>query len=116
MRFLSAAAMVVLVAGCTSTAERQARNAQFVGRPATELAKVMGPPARIQEAGTTEFLTYQDWHKQTVPGNPFCFGPGPFCGGGGFPPPRMAPLVCNSTFAVSGGVVRGYNVGGDGCG
>jgi hypothetical protein len=115
MRFVWLAAMAVLMAGCTSTEERQARDAQFVGKPEAELATVLGAPVQARQAGGMEFLTYQDHHKETVPGNPFCFGPAPFCGGAGFPPPRPATLVCNSTFMVSDGVVRGYSVSGDGC-
>ena len=44
MRFVWPAAMAVVVAGCTSTAERQARDAQFVGKPEAEFARAFGAP------------------------------------------------------------------------
>jgi hypothetical protein len=119
MRFVRLAPIGLLVAGCTSTVVRQERDAQFVGKPEAELARVtrvVGTPVQAREAGGMPCLTYQDWQKETMPENPFCFAPAPSCGGAGFPPPSLATLVCNSTFMVSDGVVRGYSVSGDGCG
>jgi hypothetical protein len=108
-------AWVGLIAGCSTLAERQESGARLVGKPVAELEGAMGVPTRTSEAGAVTFLIYEDRHPETVPGNPFCYGPGPFCDGGGFPPPPPANLVCDTTFTVTNGVVRAFSLRGEGC-
>jgi hypothetical protein len=90
-RFAWLATLIVLISGCSTLAERQAADAQLVGKPETESVEDDGASARTREDGGITVLTYEDRHPETVPGTPFCSGPGLFCGGGGFPPPRPAP-------------------------
>lgn len=115
MRSLWLLVISVPMAGCTSLAERQAQSATLVGQPVTELVTKMGDPAQTQDAGGTTVLTYEDKRLSTVPGAPFCFGPGMWCDGTGFPPPPPVMLVCRTTFMVNAGIVSGYHVDGSGC-
>ena len=119
MRLLSLSARIflvagtVLIAGCADgLVEQQARDTQFVGQPEAALLHNMGAPARTVADGGTMLLTYEQRRLKTVPGAPFCNGPGVWCGGAGFPPPPPVTLVCATTFTVDQGVVRGFNLRG----
>ena len=101
-----------LISGCSPLAERQVRDAQFVGKPETSLVGIM---EHTWEDGVVRFLTYEDRRFDTVPGARFCFSSGPFCGGGSFPPPRLATLAYDSAFLASGGLVRAFSLRGNGC-
>jgi hypothetical protein len=103
----------VLIAGCADgLVEQQARDAGFVGQPERVLLQSMGKPERTRADGGTMLLTYEQRRLKTVPGAPFCNGPGVWCGGAGFPPPPPVTLVCDTTFAVNGGIVRGFGLRG----
>jgi hypothetical protein len=115
MRSIWLAALVAAMAGCSPLAQRQAGAARFVGQPETVLTRARGVPDSIQVSAGLRLLTYRDWQAETVPGAPFCFGPGPFCGGGGFPPPPPTELACDTTFSVGGGTVLGFSLRGPGC-
>jgi hypothetical protein len=107
----------LLLAGCADgLVERQARDAQFVGKPEAAVLQSLGSPALTHETGDTTYLTYVYQRLKTVPGDPFCNGPGVWCGGAGFPPPAPSYLVCHTTFAVDRGVVRSFGLQGIGCG
>ena len=119
MRFLSLAARAfliagtVLITGCADgLVEQQARDTQFVGQPEVALVHDLGAPARTVADGGTMLLTYEQRRLKTVPGAPFCNGPGVWCGGAGFPPPPPVTLVCATTFTVDQGVVRGFSLRG----
>jgi hypothetical protein len=106
---ISLLAGTVLVAGCADgLVEQQARDSQFVGQPEATLLHSMGAPARTLADGGTTLVTYEQRRLKTVPGAPFCNGPGVWCGGAGFPPPPPTTLVCDTTFTVDGGVVRAF--------
>jgi hypothetical protein len=114
-RLLRVIGLLAVVAGCTGgLAQRQAELAQWVGRPETDLVGAMGAPSRTYEAGGMKFLTYEERRTEIVPGSPY-YGPGPFGGGGGFPP-TATTLVCDTTFTVGGGVVRAFSFRGNACG
>jgi hypothetical protein len=123
MRRFAILLIAVLTAGCTDyLALRQAQMQQFVGRPETDLIQSMGVPTRTYETGGMKFLAYEDRQIEIVPGSPFYYGPGPFPGfynggfyGGGFPPEAVS-LMCDTTFAVAGGVVRSFTLRGNACG
>ncbi len=105
-----------LLVGCVGgLATRQAELSQWVGRPETELAGAMGAPNRSYDSGGMKFLTYEERRVEIVPGTPYYFGPGPFGYGSGFPP-TATTLVCDTTFTVSGGVVRAFSLRGNACG
>ena len=108
--------LIVLLAGCTNgAAVRQSELSHWVGRPETELAAAMGAPNRSYDAGGMKFLTYEERRIEIVPGDGFEPGFGWFGYGGGFPP-AATTLVCDTTFTVAGGVVRGFSFRGNACG
>ena len=102
--------------GCADPrAARQAELATWVGRPEVALVQAMGAPSRTYETAGMKFLTYEDPRFEVVPGAPIYLEPGPFWYGGGFPPTAIN-LACDTTFTVSGGVVRAYSLRGNACG
>lgn len=104
-----------LLAGCTGgLAERQAELTQWVGQPETQLVAAMGVPRRTYDSGAMKFLTYQDVRIERQPSGDFYFGPGPAAPTGFWD--GTTALVCDTTFAVSGGVVKGFSLRGNGCG
>lgn len=112
--------LVLLLAGaltgCTSgIAERQVELTQWVGRPEIELVAAMGAPNRTYQTGGMKFLTYEDKRVEVVSGMPYFEGYGPFGYEGEFPP-TTTTLVCDTTFSVSGNVVRGFSLRGNDCG
>ena len=108
--------LVALMGGCTDRlAVRQAELARWVGRPETELVGIMGAPYRTYETGGLKFLTYEDRRVEIVPGTPYYYGPGPFGYRGGFPPTAVT-LACDTTFTITGSVVRAFSLRGNACG
>ena len=109
-----------LLVACTNGLEtRQAELTQWVGQPETQLLAAMGAPNRVYESGATKFLTFEDrrveqqpaWPSYYGPGYGPVFGPGPLGYGG-----TIFTTVCDTTFTVSGGVVRAFSLRGNGCG
>jgi hypothetical protein len=123
MRRILVLLIAVLTTGCVNQlAARQAQLQPLVGRPETELIQVMGVPNRTYETGGVKFLAYEDRQVEVVPGSPFYYGPAPFPGfygggfyGGGFPPTAVN-LICDTTFAVAGGLVQSFTLRGNACG
>jgi hypothetical protein len=116
-------AIAVLTVGCSNQlAARQAKLQLLVGHSETELIQSLGIPTRTYETGGMKFLAYEDRQVEVVPGSPFFYGPGPFPGfwnggfyAGGFPPTAFN-LTCDTTFAVTGGVVQSFTLRGNACG
>ena len=108
---------VLLLTGCgSSLAERQAELARWIGRPETELVQAMGAPNRSYETENIKVLTYEDSQVFIWPGTPYwqTLGPYPW-GTGGSLPPQAINSVCDTTFTVSGGVVKAFSLRGNGC-
>ena len=106
-----------LVAGCTNQlAARQAYLNQFIGRSESDLVQQMGVPTRSFETGGVQYLAYNESRTDVMPGLPG-YGWGPYWGwyGGGIPP-QVVTLTCETTFAVSNGVVQSYTLRGNACG
>jgi hypothetical protein len=115
MRFAWAALVAGLLAGCTGgLAERQAELAQWVGQPEAQLVAAMGAPRLTNDSGAMKLLTYREVRIERQPSGDFYFGPGPAAPTGFWD--GTTALVCDTTFAVSGGVVRGFSLRGNGCG
>ncbi len=104
-----------LLAGCVNElAERQAELQHWIGQPETQLVAAMGAPNRVYDGGSMKFLTYEDIYIEQGPAGPYYFGPGPAAptGFGGI----QYTTVCDTTFTVSGGVVKAFSLRGNGCG
>jgi hypothetical protein len=109
----------LLLAGCVNQlAQRQAFLSQFIGHPDSELVQQVGVPTRTYETDGVKYLAYDESRVQIVPAVP-PYGPGPWWAygsyGGGFPP-QVINLSCETTFAITGGVVKSYALHGNACG
>jgi hypothetical protein len=105
----------VLLSGCTGgLAERHAELSHWIGQPESQLIAAMGAPHRVYDSGGMKFLTYQEVEVQREPAGGYYFGPGP-AAPTGFGGPRLIS-TCETTFTVSGGVVRAFSLRGGGCG
>ena len=120
MRRATLVVLAILPAGCVNgLAQRQAFLAQFVGQPEGVLVQQLGVPNRTIETGGVKYLAYTEKRVDVIPGGP-PYGPGfgpPFWGwyGSAFPP-QVVNLICETTFAISGGVVRSFTLRGNACG
>jgi hypothetical protein len=106
-----------LIGGCVNQlALRQAQLSQLVGHPESDLIQQMGVPDRTYETGGVKYLAYSDSRVDFIPATPFPYGP-PYWGwyGGGFPP-QVVNLICETTFAIQGGLVRSFTLRGNACG
>ena len=114
----AALVLLLLLGGCVNhLAQREAFLNQFIGKPEALLVQQFGVPNRSFETGGVRYLAYTESRVDIVPAfPPAAFGP-PFWGwyGGGFPP-EAVNLVCETTFAVSGGTIRSYTLRGNACG
>lgn len=109
--------LAVLLAGCVNRlAQRQAFLAPFIGQPESVLVQRLGVPDRTYQTQGVKYLAYTESRVDILPGAPMMMGP-PWWGwyGGGFPP-QAVNLVCDTTFAVSDGIVRSYTLRGNACG
>lgn len=107
-----------LIGGCVNQlAARQAYLGQFIGQPEPVLIQQMGVPARTYETGGTKYLAYDESRTDILPSAPSWGYGAPYLGwyGGAFPP-QVVTLTCETTFAVSDGVVRSFNLRGNACG
>jgi|ERR1700733_4570556 hypothetical protein len=104
-----------LLACCTGgLAERQAELTQWIGQPEAQLVAAMGAPHRTSASGAQKFLTYEDLRTKRQPSGDFYFGPGPAAPTGFWD--GTTALACDTTFTLTGGVVKGFSVRGNGCG
>jgi hypothetical protein len=109
--------LAAAVTGCTNQlAIRQAQLQRFVGQSESLLVSQMGVPDRTYEVEGTKYLAYVDSEREIVTMPPaYPYGP-PFWAwyGSGFPP-QVVIYACETTFAVSQGVVRSFVLRGNGC-
>jgi hypothetical protein len=107
-------AVLALPAACANQlAQRQARLAPLVGRPVSDLIQQLGVPSRTFNAGGVDYLAYDERHVEIVPG---LWGGPWWWGGWNSIPPEVVQWQCETTFAVSGGVVRSFTLHGNACG
>src|ERR1700754_3051821 len=114
MRWGRVVIATLMLTGCSGLATRQAELAHWVGQPEAQLVGAMGAPNRSYESGGVKFLTYEDVYVQQGPVGPYYFGPGPAAptGFGG----QVYRTVCDTTFTVAEGLVKGFSLRGNGCG
>lgn len=115
--FLIAPLLVVALAGCATGPSLAERMSQFVGQPERVLVQDLGVPSRSMTMGGVTYLAYIRSRTQYVPGS-YGWGGfyGPFYGPafGGFPP-QIIHDWCETTFAVTKGLVRSFTLHGDAC-
>lgn len=122
MRRIILAITLLIVAACAPTLQERLASLQpFVGQAEATLIQQLGVPGRVYEAGGIKFLAYEERRIGFAPGiygaapySPFGapFG-GPFgapygaygYGYAAFPPPQVE-RICETTFEVTGGVIR----------
>lgn len=118
MRMAVLILLAALLAGCgNQLAQRQAYLNQFVGQPEAAVVQQMGVPTRSIETDGVKYLAYTESRVDVIPGLPGYGWGAPYWGwyGGGIPP-QVVTLTCETTFAVSNGVVQSYTLRGNACG
>jgi hypothetical protein len=113
--------VAVLAAGCVNRlAQREARLNQFIGHPESLLVQAFGVPDKSIETGGVKYLAYSERRLDVIPGSPsFVPGMWPYSWYGPYGPPippQVIDLECETTFAVTGGIVRSYTLRGNACG
>jgi len=119
MRRLVLLCLIAALAGCGNPlAQRQAFLDQFIGHPDQELVQKLGVPNRSYETGGVKYLAYVESKVTLVPPVP-AWGPGPpwaYGWNGAALPPQAVELRCETTFAVTDGIVKSYTLRGNACG
>ncbi len=121
---LGAPAVAVVLAGCATGPNLAERMSQLVGQPEQVVIQQLGVPNRTMEIKGVTYLAYVRHVTEYVPGT-LGFGYGNFVGpfggpffssyyGGGFPPETIRDR-CETTFAVSDGIVRSFSLHGNDC-
>lgn len=106
-------AALTLPAACgNELAQREAKLQPLVGRPVSDLIQRLGVPSRTFKADGVDYLAYDERRVEIVPWD---WG-GPWWWGGYGLPPEVVQWQCETTFAVSGGVVRSFTLHGNACG
>jgi hypothetical protein len=121
---LSAPVLAMALAGCTTGPNLAERMSQLVGQPEQVVIEQLGVPSRTMKVKGVTYYAYVRRNTEYVPGSVgFGYGSfigpfnGPFFGsyyGGGFPPETIRNR-CETTFAISGGIVRSFALHGNDC-
>ena len=124
-KFLGLGAMALL-AGCAYPSKQHIDSLNaIVGKPETDLVRTYGVPNRTYDTSGHRFLAYSESHLDEFGGDPGFgyggfgygwggFGYGGYGGYGGFPP-EIVQESCTTTFELTGGVVRAWNLKGNDC-
>jgi hypothetical protein len=126
MRELAALATLSLLAGCAypSPQHVQALNG-LVGKSETDLLRAYGVPNRTFDSPGHRFLAYSRSRIDSIPGSAgfgyggfgyggFGYGGLGYGGFGGFGP-EIVQRDCDTTFELTGGVVRSWSLRGNDC-
>jgi hypothetical protein len=118
-------ALPVVLAACATAPEDDPnlqRAGAMIGRTEAELVQAMGVPNNVFEADGARFLRFD---RRSAPafaglssGIGLGFGRGGFgfgLGGGFYEPAPLRTFVCETTYELRGGRVRGFTLRGDGC-
>lgn len=68
MRYLIAAAVLTLLAGCATTKKYEENLQGWLGKPEQELVRAWGAPNSFYETGGIKFLTYAKTRQGFIPG------------------------------------------------
>ena len=126
MRKAAILASVLALSACVyPNAHHVAELDALIGKPEADLIRTEGVPVRTYLAGGSKFLAYSRSRIESIPGGP-AFGPyggfGPYWGGwgggwggwGGFDS-EIIQRDCETTFELTGGVVRHWSFRGNAC-
>ena len=116
-------ALSVSLAGCvTPGAQRATYLNTLVGHPELDLVRAMGVPSRTFETSGIKYFAYKESRIETLPGT---WGGGGYGGwgwhgygwGGGWGgfPPEVVKRDCETTFELTGGVVKSWTLRGNDC-
>ena len=104
-------ACLALAACEDARAARMLAMNKFVGEPEQTLIEHLGVPSRSYETGGVKYLAYDERRIDIIPPPP-TFNPW-------FAPALPSQVVerwCETTFQVSGGLVRSFTLRGNSCG
>ena len=121
---LCTSVLALALSGCATGPNLAERMSQLVGQPEQVVIEQLGVPNRTMEVKGVTYYAYVRHNTEYVPGSAgFGYGNfiGPFGGpffssyyGGGFPPETIRNR-CETTFAISGGIVRSFALHGNDC-
>jgi hypothetical protein len=110
--------LLMLVAACTPGPTMQQQLSTFIGRSEADLVAQLGVPVRTHEAEGRRFLQYEQRRTVAV-AQPGLYGPGYGPWGPRWryapPPPALATVGCDITFALREGRVESFSFRGQGC-
>jgi hypothetical protein len=107
-------AVAAVLAACAPLGEtRREAMARFVGRPEGELILALGVPFRSYESAGIKYLAFEESRIDLVP-SPLAPTARPYAGPR-YDPPVAVQRQCETTAAVSNGVVAGFSFRGNAC-
>jgi hypothetical protein len=111
-------AATLLLAGCADLlAQREAYLNTLVGQSEENVVRTLGVPTRTVDSNGHRFLAYTESRLDIVPTGPIMpWGWRNGWGYGGGFPSEVVQRVCETTFEVVDGRVKGYTLRGNACG
>ena len=117
---LTAAALVLVLAACATTAGFEKILNSFVGQPEHELVRSWGVPQGVYESEGVRFLSYTRSGMAYVPGvaptyQTTMIGRTAYTQPIGGMPAMYIPKRCDTTFEVRGGIITSWRWEGNAC-
>ena len=119
VKFLLAPALIVL-AGCATTTKYEENLRSWVGRTEDDLVRAWGRPAQVRDTDGQRYLTYVLAAQRYAPGiapsfQPTIAGTSVYTDPDSGVPGYSYSLSCKTTFELSNGVVRSWQLEGNAC-
>ncbi len=118
MKLLVAASIALVLGACAASGSHDKSLDAYAGAPEATLIAAWGPPASVDEAGDTRYLSYRQHRASYIPAVVAFYQP--IC-----PPSECVPLAgtkgfmlneqCITTFAIEDGKVKGWRRVGKAC-
>lgn len=120
MKRIAAALLLILLAGCATTAKYEKVLNTWVGSSEKDLVRKWGPPQGVYESDGTRYLTYNSSRNLFMPGVAPTYttqyvGNTAFTSASGGMPAQNIAMSCQTTFELTNGLITSWRWQGNDC-